>query len=90
MVLTQDEVISLTHLQHLEFKSIDGEYLTLLFNSNFYCIYGNDHEAVSYTHLTLPTKRIVEISVVARSLKKKKKRAHETDSYLLIKEYDEA
>lgn len=44
MVLTQDEVISLTHLQHLEFKSIDGEYLTLLFNSNFYCIYGNDHE----------------------------------------------
>lgn len=44
MTLTQDEVISLTHLQHLEFKSIDGEYLTLLFNSNFYCIYGNDHE----------------------------------------------
>ena len=28
MILTQDEVISLTHLQHLEFKSIDGEYLT--------------------------------------------------------------
>ena len=27
---------------------------------------------VSYTHLTLPTKRIVEISVVAASLKKKK------------------
>ena len=44
MMLTKDEVISLTHLQHLEFKSIDGEYLTLLFNSNFYCIYGNDHE----------------------------------------------
>eukprot|EP00828_Plagiopyla_frontata_P038860 TRINITY_DN509_c0_g1_i6.p1 TRINITY_DN509_c0_g1~~TRINITY_DN509_c0_g1_i6.p1 ORF type:complete len:141 (-),score=22.74 TRINITY_DN509_c0_g1_i6:71-493(-) len=30
-------------------------------------------EAVSYTHLTLPTKRIVQISVVAVSLKKKKK-----------------
>ena len=28
---------------------------------------------VSYTHLTLPTKRIVEISVVAVSLKKKRK-----------------
>ena len=28
-------------------------------------------DAVSYTHLTLPTKRIVEISVVAGSLKKK-------------------
>eukprot|EP00658_Telonema_sp_P-2_P068992 TRINITY_DN58040_c0_g1_i1.p1 TRINITY_DN58040_c0_g1~~TRINITY_DN58040_c0_g1_i1.p1 ORF type:complete len:264 (-),score=56.06 TRINITY_DN58040_c0_g1_i1:51-842(-) len=31
----------------------------------------DDEEAVSYTHLTLPTKRIVEISVVAVSLKKK-------------------
>ena len=29
---------------------------------------------VSYTHLTLPTKRIVEISVVAESIKKKKKK----------------
>eukprot|EP00658_Telonema_sp_P-2_P023802 TRINITY_DN1954_c0_g1_i2.p1 TRINITY_DN1954_c0_g1~~TRINITY_DN1954_c0_g1_i2.p1 ORF type:complete len:112 (-),score=4.79 TRINITY_DN1954_c0_g1_i2:129-464(-) len=29
------------------------------------------HEPVSYTHLTLPTKRIVEISVVAGSFKKK-------------------
>eukprot|EP00828_Plagiopyla_frontata_P019825 TRINITY_DN25342_c0_g1_i1.p1 TRINITY_DN25342_c0_g1~~TRINITY_DN25342_c0_g1_i1.p1 ORF type:complete len:199 (-),score=-5.17 TRINITY_DN25342_c0_g1_i1:10-606(-) len=28
---------------------------------------------VSYTHLTLPTKRIVQISVVARSLQKKKR-----------------
>ena len=31
-------------------------------------------EPVSYTHLTLPTKRIVEISVVAGQLKKKKKK----------------
>eukprot|EP00658_Telonema_sp_P-2_P064424 TRINITY_DN53409_c0_g1_i1.p1 TRINITY_DN53409_c0_g1~~TRINITY_DN53409_c0_g1_i1.p1 ORF type:complete len:124 (+),score=8.22 TRINITY_DN53409_c0_g1_i1:91-462(+) len=30
----------------------------------------NDINAVSYTHLTLPTKRIVVISVVAVSLKK--------------------
>ena len=30
-----------------------------------------DNEAVSYTHLTLPTKRIVEISVVGETLKKK-------------------
>lgn len=44
MLLIQDDVISLTHLQHLQFNSIDGEYLTMLFNSNFYCIYGNDHE----------------------------------------------
>ena len=26
MLMSQDDVISLTHLQHLEFKSIDGEY----------------------------------------------------------------
>lgn len=44
MLLEQNDVISLTHLQHLEFVSIDGDYLVLLFNSNFYCIYGNDHE----------------------------------------------
>ena len=33
-------------------------------------------EAVSYTHLTLPTNREVEISVVAVVLKKKKKRSN--------------
>ena len=33
--------------------------------------------AVSYTHLTLPTKRIVEISVVAATLKKKKEKKEE-------------
>lgn len=44
MLLAKDDVIFLTNLQHLEFKSIDGEYFTLLFNGNFYCIYGNDHE----------------------------------------------
>eukprot|EP00828_Plagiopyla_frontata_P007892 TRINITY_DN13829_c0_g1_i2.p1 TRINITY_DN13829_c0_g1~~TRINITY_DN13829_c0_g1_i2.p1 ORF type:complete len:155 (-),score=16.81 TRINITY_DN13829_c0_g1_i2:51-515(-) len=31
-------------------------------------------DPVSYTHLTLPTKRIVQVSVVAESLKKKKNR----------------
>eukprot|EP00828_Plagiopyla_frontata_P030828 TRINITY_DN405_c0_g1_i8.p2 TRINITY_DN405_c0_g1~~TRINITY_DN405_c0_g1_i8.p2 ORF type:complete len:188 (-),score=26.21 TRINITY_DN405_c0_g1_i8:73-636(-) len=34
--------------------------------------------AVSYTHLTLPTKRIVQISVVAVSLKKKKTQRYKT------------
>lgn len=44
VILVQNEIISLSNLQHLTFISIDGDYLTLLFNSNFYCIYGNDHE----------------------------------------------
>ena len=33
--------------------------------------------SVSYTHLTLPTKRIVEISVVDASLKKKNGRKYD-------------
>ena len=42
--LEQDEIISLTPLQHIEIKSVEGEYLTFLFNSNFYCIFGHDDE----------------------------------------------
>ena len=38
MLMSQDDVISLTHLQHLEFKSIDGEYTTLLFNSSSHLV----------------------------------------------------
>lgn len=43
-VLVQNDVISLSYLQHLEFTSVKGVYQTLLFNSNFYCIYGHDNE----------------------------------------------
>lgn len=42
--LQQDEIISLTPLHHLTIKEVKGTYLTLLFNSNFYCIYGHDQE----------------------------------------------
>lgn len=44
MQLGKDEIITLTPLHHLEVKEIDGEYLTFLFNSNFYCIFGHDNE----------------------------------------------
>lgn len=44
MRLTKDEIVTLTPLHHLEVKQIDGEYLTFLFNSNFYCIFGHDNE----------------------------------------------
>lgn len=40
--LVKGEIIPLTPLHHIEFKAINGEYLTLLFNSNFYCIFGHD------------------------------------------------
>lgn len=42
--LEKDEIISLTPMHHVEVKKVEGEYLTLLFNSNFYCIYGHDNE----------------------------------------------
>lgn len=44
ITLKKNQVISLSHLQHLDITNIEGEYLTILFNSNFYCIYGNDQE----------------------------------------------
>ncbi|MDR0891633.1 MAG: helix-turn-helix domain-containing protein [Mediterranea sp.] len=44
ITLNENEVISLTHLQHLLFKEVQGQYLTLMFNCNFYCIYENDKE----------------------------------------------
>lgn len=42
--LGKDELIALSPLQHVEFKETNGSYITLLFNSNFYCIYGHDQE----------------------------------------------
>lgn len=42
--VNENEVISLTPLHHIEVKEVNGEYLSLLFNSNFYCIFGHDSE----------------------------------------------
>lgn len=42
--IEKDEIISLTPLNHIKIEKIEGEYLTFLFNSNFYCIYGHDDE----------------------------------------------
>lgn len=44
VTLRQNEIIPVSHLHRVEIKDVQGEYTTLLFNSNFYCIYGNDHE----------------------------------------------
>ena len=44
MRLEKDEIVTLTPLHHLEVKEVDGEYLTFVFNSKFYCIYGHDNE----------------------------------------------
>lgn len=44
VILHTGEIVTLTHLHHLRFLSVGGSYEALLFNSNFYCIHGNDHE----------------------------------------------
>lgn len=44
MRLEKDEIISLTPLHHIDIQEVEGEYLTFLFNSNFYCIFGHDDE----------------------------------------------
>ena len=44
IVLEKGQLVPLSHLHHLEFLRIEGRYYALMFNSNFYCIHGNDHE----------------------------------------------
>lgn len=44
MPLHKDEIISLTPLHNISIKEVSGHYTSLLFNSNFYCIYGHDRE----------------------------------------------
>lgn len=42
--LEAGEIVTLTPLHLIKVHDIGGQYLTLLFNSNFYCIYGHDRE----------------------------------------------
>lgn len=42
--LHQNQLIALSPYQHIEFEKIEGKYNALIFNSNFYCIYGHDNE----------------------------------------------
>lgn len=44
VVLYEGQLLALSHLHHIDFVHVEGHYLSLMFNSNFYCIYGNDHE----------------------------------------------
>lgn len=44
LTISKDEILPLTPLHHLAVAGCDAEYVVLLFNSNFYCIYGHDNE----------------------------------------------
>lgn len=63
ITLQENDIVSLTNLHHLEIGGHDGEYLILLFNSNFYCIYGNDHEVSCSGFLFNGTSRIMHFQL---------------------------
>lgn len=44
MELSAGELVTFTPLHHVTVEKAEGDYRTLLFNSNFYCIYGHDKE----------------------------------------------
>ena len=50
-------------LHHIEFKAINGEYLTLLFNSNFYCIFGHDNEVSCNGFLFNGTSNVMQLKL---------------------------
>ena len=42
--LEKDQVIPLSNIHHITFSRIEGRYVAILFNSNFYCIFKSDNE----------------------------------------------
>lgn len=61
--LMKGEIIPLTPLHHIGFKAINGEYLTLLFNSNFYCIFGHDNEVSCNGFLFNGTSNVMQLKL---------------------------
>lgn len=65
MLLEENEIISLTPLHRVQVKEVEGEYITLLFNSNFYCIYGHDQEVSCNGFLFNGTSHIMRLHLSA-------------------------
>ena len=65
MRLEKDEIVTLTPLHHLEVKEVDGEYLTFVFNSNFYCIYGHDNDVSCNGFLFYGSSQVMRLALSA-------------------------
>lgn len=65
MRLEKDEIVTLTPLHHLEVKEVDGECLTFVFNSNFYCIYGHDNEVSCNGFLFYGSSQVMRLALSA-------------------------
>ncbi|MBC8592021.1 AraC family transcriptional regulator [Oscillospiraceae bacterium N12] len=70
MRLEKDEIISLTPLHHIDIKEVNGKYLSLVFNSNFYCIYGHDNEVSCNGFLFHGSSDIMRINLTPDQSKK--------------------
>ena len=49
--LNPGDALPLSPYQHVSFPEVEGEYSSLVFNSNFYCIFGHDDEDIMRLHL---------------------------------------
>ena len=63
MKLAKDEIVTLTPLHHLTIKEVAGEFLTFVFNSNFYCIYGHDNEVSCNGFLFYGSSRVMRLKL---------------------------
>lgn len=63
MHLEKEEMISLTPLHHVQIRGVGGEYLTFLFNSNFYCIYRHDSEVSCNGFLFNGSSRVMRLKL---------------------------
>ena len=63
MKLAKDEIVTLTPLHHLTIKEVAGEFLTFVFNSNFYCIYGHDNEVSCNGFLFNGTSNVIQLEL---------------------------
>lgn len=66
IVLNEDEILPLTPIHHIVIRKIEGDYLALLFNSNFYCIYGHDNEVSCNGFLFNGTSNVMRLQLSAQ------------------------
>lgn len=64
--LDAGEIVPLTPLHHVQVLEADGDHVALLFNSDFYCIYGHDSEVSCSGVLFHGSSEIVRLRLSSR------------------------
>ena len=65
MHLRKGELVTLSPLHHVDMLRAEGHYLSVLFNSNFYCIYGHGGESSCHGFLFHGSSNILHLSLDA-------------------------